>query len=140
MLLDPAKLKKGDDAIPAGYDDDPDPGDAGSLLRSATDVRQTSARRFTGITDISQTADGDVTDAGTLAALGVKAKTVPFVATTDDHGRLRTLQVKIPKTARTRAQTYEVSFRDYGTAPTPQKPSASRQQKATSTVYDMLNS
>ena len=139
MLLDPSKLKKGPDAIPIGYDSDTDPGDAGSLVRSAADVRQTSPGQFTGTTDLSQTGDGDVTDAKTLAALGATAKAVPFVATTDDQGRLRSVLVKIPKTAKTKASTYEVSYSEYGTAPTPQKPSAGAQQKAPAIVYQMLN-
>jgi hypothetical protein len=139
MLLDPSKLKKGADAIPTGYDDNTDPGDAGSLLRSATDVRQTSPGHFAGTTDVSGTADGDVTDAKTLAALGATAKAVPFTATVDGQGRLSSVQVKIPKTAKTKAQTYAVTYRDYGTAPTPRKPSAADQQKATATIYDMLN-
>jgi hypothetical protein len=139
LLLDPSKLKKGPDAIPIGYDADTDPGDAGSLLRSAADVRQTSPGHFTGTTDLSQTGDGDVTDAKTLAALGATAKAVPFAATTDDQGRLRSMLVKIPKTAKTKASTYEVTYSEYGTAPTPQKPSAGAQQKAPPVVYQMLN-
>jgi hypothetical protein len=139
MLLDPSKLKKGPDAIPVGYDNDTDPGDAGSLLRAAAGVRQTSTGHFTGTTDLSQTGDGDVTDAKTLAALGKTATAVPFEASTDGQGRLRSLVVKIPKTAKTKASTYAVTYRDYGTARTPRKPSADEQQKAPAIVYQMLN-
>jgi hypothetical protein len=139
MLLEKSKLKNGPDAIPAGYDDDTDPGDAGSMLQSAAGVRQTSPGHFTGTTDLSQTGDGDVTDAKTLAALGATAKAVPFEATTDEQGRLRSVLVRIPKTAKTKASTYAVTYRDYGTAPTPHKPSADEQQKAPSVVYEMLN-
>jgi hypothetical protein len=139
MLLDPSKLKNGPDAIPIGYDNDTDPGDAGTMLQSAADVRQTSPGHFTGTTDLSRTGDGDVTDAKTLAALGATAKAVPFEAVTDGQGRLRSMVVKIPKTTKTKASTYAVTYRDYGTAPTPRKPSAGEQQKAPSIVYQMLN-
>jgi hypothetical protein len=33
----------------------------------------------------------------------------------------------------------EVTYRDYGSTPTPQKPSAGAQQKAPPIVYQMLN-
>jgi hypothetical protein len=71
--------------------------------------------------------------------LGATAKAVSFEATTDTQGRLPSVLVKIPKTAKTKATTYGLTYRDYGTAPTPGKPSASAQQKAPSIVYQMLN-
>ena len=139
MLIDPSKIKKGDDALPTAYADDNDPAEVGTILQAAAGVRQTSPGHFAGTTDISNTSDGDVTDAKTLAALGTSAKAVPFEATTDAQGRLRSVLVKIPKTAKTKASTYGVTYRDYGTAAVPHVPSGSEQQKATPVVYQMLN-
>ena len=139
MLLDPAKLKAGGDALPDGYAEETDPGDAGSILRAVVDVRQTAAGHFAGTTDLTEIGAGDIVAAKTLTALGARAKAVEFEATTDDRGRLRSVLVKIPAAGKTKASTYEVSYRDYGTVPSPAKPAASEQQKATATVYEMLN-
>jgi hypothetical protein len=136
MLIDPAKIKGGD--FPTGYDGS-EPGNSADLVDAATDVKQTSPGHFTGITDISGTDDGDVTDADTLKALGDKAKTLPFEATTDDHGRIASLVIKIPATAKTKAKQFTAKYSGYGTAKSPAAPAAADQQAAPAIVYQFLN-
>jgi hypothetical protein len=139
MLLDPSKLAKGEDAIPDGFDEETDPGEVGTIVEAAGAVRQTSPGHFAGTTDLTQAGQGDIAAEKTVAALGAKAKAVPFEATTDDHGRLRSLLVKIPAAGKTKASAYGVSYRDYGTAPSPARPGPGEQQKAPAVVYEMLN-
>ena len=71
------------------------------------------------------------------AALGEQAKAVPFEARTDAQGRLSRMLVRIPAAGKTKASTYEVTYADYGSAPTPAEPA--QQQKAPAVVYEMLN-
>jgi hypothetical protein len=136
MLIDPAKVGKDTD-FPTEFDGS-EPGHAAVIADGATDVKETSPGHFTGVTDISGTADGDITDADTLKALGDKAKTVPFEATTDTEGRLTSLLVKIPATAKTKAKQFQAKYSGYGTTKSPVAPAASEQQKAPAVVYEIL--
>jgi hypothetical protein len=139
MLVDPAKIDDGQDA-PLEYADETDPGEAGAILRAIVDVEQATPGQFTGTTDLTQQGKAEIVDAATLKALGAKAKAVPFEAAVDSQGRLTRAIVRIPAAGKTKAATYEVTYDDFGTAPTPTVPAADQQQKATKAAYEMLNS
>jgi hypothetical protein len=134
MLVDPAKVEP--DGLPVGYDQETDPGEAGVVVRAATDVRETAPGRFAGTTDLTLQGDAGIVDATTLTALGKKAGAVPFEAQTDGQGRLSRLVVRIPAAGKAKAATYEVTYRDYGTTPALAEPA--QQQKAPAVVYEML--
>lgn len=138
MLIDPAEMK-GEDNLPIGYDGETDPGAAREIVDAATGVRQTAAGRFTGTTDLTRQGEADIVDADRLAALGDQAKKIPFTATTDAQGRITSLILRIPAAGKVKAGTYEMTYRDYGTAPTPAEPTGAQQQKAPPIAYDLLN-
>jgi hypothetical protein len=137
MRIDPAKIK-GDD-VPVGYDNETDPGDAGAVLRAIVDVRQTSAGRFAGTTDLTRQGEADIVDPARLRALGEKAKAVPFEATVDGQGRLTSAVVRIPAAGKTKAGKYTIAYTGYGNTPTPVAPAADEQQEATKAAYELLN-
>ncbi|AGZ39687.1 hypothetical protein [Actinoplanes friuliensis] len=139
MLIDPAKVKDKDN-VPLGYADETDPGDAGVVLRAVVDAEQTTEGKFTGTTDLTQQGKTEIVAADRLTALGDKAKQVPFEAATDSKGRLTRLVVKIPAAGKHKAGKYEVTYTDFGSAPTPVPPAADQQQKATAGAYELLNS
>lgn len=134
MRVDPAKVES--DGLPVRYDRETDPGDAGVVVRAATDVRETAPGRFAGTADLTLQGDAGIVDAATLRALGTGAQALPFEAATDAEGRLTRLEVRIPAAGKAKATTYEVTYRDYGTAPAPARPA--EQQNAPAVVYQML--
>jgi hypothetical protein len=138
MLIDPAKIKNTED-IPLGYDDETDPVEAGAVLRAIVDVRQTAAGEFAGTTDLTQQGESEIVDPARLKALGARAKAVPFEATVDGQGRLTSTLVRVPAAGKQKAFVYEVTYSDFGRAPTPTAPAADRQQKATAAAYELLN-
>ncbi|MET8148161.1 hypothetical protein ACIBSW_31480 [Actinoplanes sp. NPDC049668] len=138
MLIDPARIENKDD-IPLGYDADTDPGEAGAVLRSAVEVRQTGAGEFAGTTDLTRQGDLEIVEPDRLAALGARARAVPFEATVDGQGRLVSAVVKIPAAGKFKASRYEVTYTDFGKAQAPTAPAADQQQKATEAAYELLN-
>jgi hypothetical protein len=138
MLIDPAKIKDTED-IPLGYDSETDPGEAGTVVRGIVEARQTGAGEFAGTTDLTGQGDSEIVDPEQLAALGERAKTLPFEATVDDQGRLISTVVKIPAAGKHKAAKYEVTYSNFGKAPTPAAPAADQQQEATKEAYELLN-
>ncbi|GID97939.1 hypothetical protein ACFQFC_17895 [Amorphoplanes digitatis] len=138
MLIDPAKIKNKDD-IPLGYAGETDPGEAGAVLRAIVEVRQTGAGEFAGTTDLTRQGDLEIVEPDRLAALGARARAVPFEATVDGQGRLTSAVVKIPAAGKFKASRYEVTYSDFGKAPAPAVPAADQQQKATEAAYELLN-
>jgi hypothetical protein len=139
MLIDPAKIKNSKD-VPLGYDAETDPGEAGTVVRGIVDVRQAGAGEFAGTTDLTAEGESEIVDADHLAALGTRAKAVPFEATVDGQGRLISTVVKIPAAGKHKAARYEVTYGDFGKVPTPRVPAADQQQRATKEAYELLNS
>jgi hypothetical protein len=140
QLIDPSKIKDKDNSPLAYGEDQSDPGYAHEVIANAGTVTQTSAGHFSGITDLSLTGVEDIVDDATVKALGAKAKTVPFTATTDAKGRLTRLDVKVPAAGKAKAHTYSAVYDGYDSTTTPAAPAVGEQQKAVSAVYDMLNS
>jgi len=138
MLIDPDKIKDKEGA-PLEYADETDPGEAGAILRAIVDVERTGAGHFAGTTDLTRQGEAEIVDAATLKALGAKARSVPFEATVDGEGRLTRAVVKIPAAGQAKAARYEVTYSDFGTAPSPSVPAADQQQEATAAAYEMVN-
>lgn len=138
MLIDPAKIKNAKD-VPLGYDAKTEPGGAGVVLQGIVDVRQSGAGEFAGTTDLTGQGDSKIVDPEQLAALGERAKALPFEAGIDDQGRLISTVVRIPAAGKHKATKYEVTYSNYGKAPAPAAPAADQQQKATKEAYEMLN-
>jgi hypothetical protein len=139
QLIDPSKIKD-KDSSPLAYGQESDPGYAHEVIASAGKIEQTSAGHFSGVTDLGQTGVEDIVDNDSLKAMGAKAKSVPFTATTDAKGRLTRLDLKIPAAGKVKAHTYSAVYGGYDSTATPAAPGAAEQQKAVSAVYDMLNS
>jgi hypothetical protein len=139
MLIDPTKIEKKDEDGLLGYAGETDPGDTGAVLRAIVDVAPAGAGRFTGTADLTKQGDAEIVEADTLAALGTKAAAVPFEAAVDGAGRLTRLVVKIPAAGKAKASRYEVTYSDFGKAPSPEVPGRSEQQAATEALYQMVN-
>lgn len=120
---------------------DADPAGTKAIFDSIVTAEKTSDKQYKGTVDISAIAkDADLLDADVAKALGPDAKTVPFEATLDDQGRLTNLKLQIPAKGKVKAQVWEITYSDYGSAPKLEKPPASEVQEAPKSVYDLLNS
>lgn len=119
---------------------DTDPAGAKEIFDAIVTVEKTGDRQYRGTTDLTKAAEADIVDEDIVKALGEQAKAVPFEATLDDKGRLASLRLDIPAAGSAKAQTWEVSYSNYGAAPKLEKPPAAEVQEASKTVYDMLNS
>jgi hypothetical protein len=104
------------------------------------DVQSTGDRKYTGTLDLTKATDADIVDKKIVKDLGEAAKSVPFEATLDDKGRLSSLKINVPAGTKTKAQTWEVTYSDYGTAPKVEKPPAAETMEAPQAVYNLLNS
>jgi hypothetical protein len=138
MLLDTSKIKDRDNG-PLAYGKEADPGSAMAVFQHASDVERTRTGHFAGVTDLTKATEAEIVDGATLAALGDKARKVPFTAVVDAKGRLTSAVVKIPATGKTKAATYAITYDGYDSTETPVAPAAGEQQKAVSAVYEMLN-
>ncbi|RKN44263.1 hypothetical protein [Micromonospora endolithica] len=136
MELDESKIK--DPAGVPGYEG-PDPGNAGVIIENASGVTQQPDGSYAGTVDV--TADPDMKEALEVdeAALGDKARAIPFTATIGPDGNLATLALKIPAAGKKKAVTYSVKYYDFGTAPKLAAPAGSEAQAAPATAYEMLN-
>jgi hypothetical protein len=137
VLLEKAKL---DDKSMWDESDESDPGYTQTLVTNAAGLKLVSAGHYAGTTDLTKATDTDILEAATLKALGEKAKTVPFEAVVDGAGHLASATLKIPAAGKTKAQTYSVNYSGFGRTATPAAPAAGEQQKATSSLYELLNS
>lgn len=139
MLVDPARLK--DSGLAPGWSfADLDPGDVKILFQGLVTAERTHPHAFTGTLDLTRAAGNQVVDADVLAALGPKAKSVPFDARLDTMGRLLDLALTVPASAKNKRYTHLITYRDYGTAPSIGAPRATEVTAATPDTYDMLNS
>jgi hypothetical protein len=120
---------------------DADPAGAKTIFDSIVTAEKTGDKQYKGTVDISAIGkDADLLDADVVKDLGPDAKTVPFEATLDDQGRLTNLKLQIPAKGKVKAQVWEITYSDYGSAPKLEKPSASEAQEAPKGVYDLINS
>ena len=138
LLIDPAKAK-GSDSIPVQYGDETDPGNVADIVRNGTGITEPTPGHFAGTTDLTGLAEAEIVDQATLTALGERAKTVPFEAVVDATGHVTSATLKVPAAGKAKAVTYRVTYSGYGVTKSPVVPAAGEQQKATATVYEMLN-
>lgn len=120
--------------------DDPDPAGAVALFRSIVDVAESTTGQFAGTVDLTQATETEVLDAAELAALGEKAKAVPFQALVDTTGRLTSIEINVPAFGDAPAYTHQATYGDYGVAPAVEEPPAGQTQEAPAAAYELLNS
>jgi hypothetical protein len=137
MLIDETKLS---DKTFMDAAEEADPGDTLLLIQGSAGIKETSPGHYTGTTDLTRDTEGNILDAATVKALGAKAKTLPFTAVVDGAGHLTSVVVKIPAAGKTKAQTYTVTYGDFGKTATPAAPAVGEQQAAPASLYELLNS
>ncbi|WP_229073059.1 hypothetical protein [Actinoplanes sp. DH11] len=136
MTLDRAKLAGTDVADLEYADAENDPGYVAALVEHADGLAGTAPGRFTGTTDLSDSAESGIVEPATLTALGAKAKKLPLEVTVDDAGRITRAAVRIPAAGKAKASTYTVTYDEYGTADPLTAPADA--VKAPAVVYDLL--
>lgn len=134
-----SKLKDAEMAIDFGNATSFDPGDSVEIVKSVVTAQRTGDGKYTGTTDLSQLADGDLIDDDTVTALAAKAKELPFTAVLDAEGRLTSLTVQIPAAGDIKAHAVEMTYSDYGKAAAPQQPAAGEIVEATAEQYEFFN-
>ncbi|MER7890599.1 hypothetical protein AB0C04_10945 [Micromonospora sp. NPDC048909] len=102
-----------------------DPGGANKLIKSVVEVKETAPGSFAGTMDYTRSVPNDKD----IAALGDKAKAVPFTATMDAEGRLTQTAVDISALHESLG-TMTTTFSDFGTAVNVSKPPAADTQEA----------
>ncbi|MDG4820600.1 hypothetical protein O7635_01880 [Asanoa sp. WMMD1127] len=135
LLIDKSKVDDGAPVSPA----DPDPVGAGDLVDAIVEVKESKPGTFTGTVDLTKADKAAIVDEEGLAALGGKAKAVPFTATVDDAGRLASIDIKVPAHGEVKAATHHATFSAYGSAPEVSAPSAGASQPAPAAAYELLN-
>lgn len=119
LHLDATKLSNGQlDLMPEG-----DPGGANKMLKNVVDVQRTGDRAWSGTLDLTRSGDA------AAAALGEKAKAIPFTATADAQGRLTELAIDMSG-IQAALGTMKTTYSDFGTPVTVQKPAAAETQEA----------
>lgn len=117
----------------------PDPTGAAALFQHIVDAAETPQGAFTGKLDMAAAPEAEVVDAETLAALGEKAKAVPFQATVDSSGRLTSLTLDVPAAGKVAAFSWVAKFTDYGAGPEIKEPPAAQTVPAPPEAYELLN-
>lgn len=137
MHLDRAKLSNADEL---GLDD-ADPAGAADILAAIASVERSGDRAFTGTLDLTQgkAKEAGIVDEKIVTDLADQAKAVPFEATVDDKGRLTSLKIKVPAAGTVKAQTWEVTYSDYGAPANLTKPPAADVVEAPQSAYDLFN-
>jgi hypothetical protein len=131
MHLDTAKL--GDSSLSSAAKD----ADlASGMFDGLLDVKQVDSQHFTGTIDLTKASGDAALGADTLKKAGDKAKSASFTASVDGQGRLTELTIDTASLGLD--QPLKVSYSDYGTAATVNKPAASKVTEAPSKVYDMF--
>ncbi|MFI7605801.1 hypothetical protein ACIBTV_11820 [Micromonospora sp. NPDC049366] len=102
-----------------------DPGGVNKLVKSVVKVEETGPGTFTGTMDYTRSNPDDKD----IAALGAKAKEVPFTATVDAEGRLTKIAVDT-SVLHESLGTMTTSYSDFGTEVKVNKPPAADTQEA----------
>jgi hypothetical protein len=104
---------------------DGDPGGAQKMIKTVVDVRKTGDNSFAGTLDYTRTLSSDKD----IAALGDKAKAVPFTAKTDAEGRLSEFAIDT-SVLQASLGTMTTTYSDFGTAVRVTPPPAAETQEA----------
>ncbi len=115
-----------------------DPVNTADLLKSTTDVRQTTPGSFEGSLDLTKAASVAGVDQKTITTYGDQAQDVPFTAGVDAEGRLSALTVQLPAVNGQQAQPLEVLYSDYGTKVDAARPAAAEITEAPDSLYTSL--
>jgi hypothetical protein len=115
-----------------------DPINTQQVLTSTTDVQQVDSRSYQGTLDLTKVAGITGVDPTAVTMWGAAAKNVPFTAGLDDQGRLSALSVTLPAAGGQPAQVLDVTYTDYGTPVTADKPAASQIIEAPDSLYKTL--
>lgn len=132
LHLDATKVKS---LTKLGVEDLSDPTQSAKLTQSLIDVERTGTGTFKGTIDMTKVEQEDED----IAALGDKAKAVPFEATVDSEGRVSSMTIALPAGASTPAMDIEMKYFDFGSATTIAKPAASEVVEADAAMYEMFN-
>lgn len=134
MKLDPAKLDK-----PENFDlTDPDPANLqAAVFGGLGTVEPAGDRRYKGTLDLTEASESGIVDQEVVADLKDSGTAVPFEATVDEKGRIATFKITVPKTANSDAETWEITYSDWGTAVRPEVPANA--VPAPDAAYDFFN-
>jgi hypothetical protein len=133
MQLDLAKLDK-----PKNYMlEDPDPANLAAVFNGLRTVQRDGKGRFTGTLDLTKVTGSALVDSDVVAKLGDKATEVPFHAAVDGQGRITSFTLRVPAYGSKPAETWEVTYTDWGAPVTVDKPSKTVAPNAA--AYEFFN-
>jgi hypothetical protein len=132
MHIDAAKLKAGSsfNQLQSG-----DPGGAQAMAKAMTNVQKSGDHDFSGTLDLTKTPQYGK---DSMKALGAKASTVPFTATTDDQGRLVALNVEM-EGLMAGAGTMTMKYSGFGESVDVKAPAASKVKELPDNMSGLLN-
>jgi uncharacterized lipoprotein YmbA len=132
MHLDAAKLKDGSSFnLLQGND----PAGTQAMVKAMTNVQKNGAHAFKGVLDMTKTPRFDK---DSMKALGAKASTVPFTATSDDQGRLIEMNIEMGQIM-AGAGTMRMKYSDFGTAVNVTAPPKSQVKELPASMSSLLN-
>jgi len=133
MQLDLAKLDK-----PKNYTlEEPDPANLAAVFKGLRTVRRDGEDRFTGTVDLTKVTGSAMVDSDVVTKLGDKATEVPFRAAVDGQGRITSFTLLVPSYGSNPAETWEVTYTDWGAPVTVEKPS--RTVAPNAAAYEFFN-
>ncbi|WP_433084462.1 hypothetical protein ACQP1P_07725 [Dactylosporangium sp. CA-052675] len=116
-----------------------DPTSSQDFVSRVAQARLEAGGKITGTYDLTRGGDLGLADQAGLAALGDRAKAVPFVVTLDAQGRLASVLVTVPAYAGAAERTLTVDYRDQGKPAQVTVPKAAEVAPANAAVYNLLN-
>ncbi|WP_433614187.1 hypothetical protein ACQP2P_07550 [Dactylosporangium sp. CA-139114] len=116
-----------------------DPTSSQDFVSRVAQARLEAGGKITGTYDLTRGGDLGLADQAGLAALGDRAKAVPFVVTLDAQGRLASVLVTVPAYAGAAERTLTVDYRDQGKPAQVTAPKAAEVAPANAAVYNLLN-
>jgi hypothetical protein len=115
-----------------------DPINTQKVLASTTDVKQAGSRGYAGTLDLTKVAGITGIDPATVTTWGAAAQSVPFTAGLDDQGRLSALTIQLPAVQGQKAEPLDVTYTDYGTPVTAERPATADVVEAPADLYTTL--
>jgi hypothetical protein len=130
MHIDAAKLAGGNfDIMPQG-----DPAGASKMIKGMANVQRNGEGSFSGTLDLTK---APTINTAVIAALGDKAKAVPFTAAIDSQGRLTRLNVDLATIAPALG-TLTTTYSNFGAPVTVTKPAAAETIEAPDSLLGVL--
>lgn len=116
-----------------------DPVGAFKIIGSVVSVARTAQGTYTGTVDLTRVKDTTAIGEGLVTSLGDKAKSIPFTAALDNHGRLTQLNLDIPAAGKVTEHEIEMRYADYGSTIAVKRPAPGDTADAPASAYSMLN-